>query len=126
MYKVLIVDDEVEIVEAIANFLEHQGFLVFTAGDGEEAKVKILETSPDVVILDLIMPKAGGFEVLQWTRANVKKRIPVVILSVKDKLDYIKKGYEFDADLYLPKPFTNKDLLRSINTVLSLAPFRKD
>ena len=124
--KVLIVDDEKDTVEAVGNFLTKQGFIVFSAFDGEEAKAKAVEIKPDIILLDLILPKANGFEVLKWIRQNIEKRIPVIILSVKDRLDDIKKGYTFDADFYLPKPFTNQDLLRGINTVLSLAPFREE
>ncbi|MBN2121118.1 MAG: response regulator [Candidatus Omnitrophica bacterium] len=126
MYKILIVDDEQDIVESIKSFLEKQGFVVSAAFDGEEAKAAILKMNPHLVLLDLIMPKTNGFEVLKWTRENVEKRIGVIILSIKDKLEDIKKGYNFDADLYLPKPFTNQELLRGINTVLSLVRFRKE
>ena len=126
MYKILIADDEKEIVEALRSFLEKQDLVVFSAYDGEEAKAKILEADPDIVLLDLIMPKANGFEVLKWIRESISRRIPVIILSVKDKFEDIKKGYGFDADFYLPKPFTNQDLLRGINTVLSLTSFRNE
>jgi DNA-binding response OmpR family regulator len=126
MHKIVIVDDEAEIVEAIKNFLENKGYAVFTASDGDQAQETIIKADPDVILLDLIMPKTNGFEVLEWLRKNVKRRIPVIILSIKDKLGDIKKGYSCDADFYLPKPFTNQDLLRGITTVLSLAPFRKE
>ena len=126
MHKIVIVDDEREIAEAIKNFLENKGYAVFTAADGDEAQEMIIKADPDVILLDLIMPKTNGFEVLKWLRKNVQRRIPVIILSIKDKLADIKKGYSCDADFYLPKPFTNQDLLRGITTVLSLVPFRKE
>lgn len=126
MYKVLVVDDEKEVVESIRGFLGRQGFETFAAYDGQEAKEQVGLMNPDIILLDLIMPKMNGFQVLKWMRENIKKRIPVIILSVKDKLEDIKKGYGFDADFYLPKPFTNQELLRGINTVLSLSPFRKE
>ena len=125
MKKILIVDDEKETVDIIQNFLTKQGFVTLSAYDGEEAKKKIIEASPDVVLLDLIMPKTGGFDVLEWMRKNISKRIPVIILSIKDKVEDIKKGYHFDADFYLPKPFTNQELLKGITTVLSLSPYRE-
>ena len=126
MYKILIVDDEKEVVESISNFLDRQGYETFSAYDGEEAKSQVGPANPDIILLDLIMPKCNGFEVLKWIRDNIQKRIPVVILSIKDKLDDIKRGYDFDADFYLPKPFTNQQLLRGIKTVLSLSTFRKE
>ncbi len=122
--KVLIVDDEKDTVEAVGNFLTKQGFIVFSAFDGEEAKAKAVEIKPDIILLDLILPKANGFEVLKWIRENITSRIPVIILSIKDRLEDIKKGYSFDADFYLPKPFTNHQLLQSIKTVLSLDLYR--
>jgi len=125
MKKVLIVDDEKDIVESVGSFLTKQGFSVFSALDGEEAKAKIVEVEPDIVLLDLILPKANGFEVLKWLRENFEQRTPVIIFSIKDKLEDIKKGYSFDADFYLPKPFTNHQLLQSIKTVLSLSNYRQ-
>ena len=126
MHKILIVDDEKEVVETMRNYLERQGYEIFCAYDGEEAKSQVGPSNPDVILLDLIMPKCNGFEVLKWIRENMQRRIPVVILSVKDKLDDIRKGYDFDADFYLPKPFTNHELLKGIKTVLSLNTFRKE
>lgn len=124
MYKVLLVDDEKMTVEAIENFLIKHGFEVFTAFNGEQAKKKIQENKPDIILLDIVMPKMDGFEVLDWVRKNIQGRIPVIIISVKNKLDDIKKGYTCDVDFYLPKPFSNQELLRSIKTVLSLSSFR--
>ena len=120
MYKILIVDDEKEIVDGLRRFLDRQGFETHVAFDGEEAKEQIKLIHPDAVLLDLIMPKANGFEVLLWIRENIHKRIPVIILSIKDTLEDVKRGYNFDADLYLPKPSTHQDLLRGVQTVLSL------
>ena len=64
MKKVLIVDDEKDIVESVGSFLTKQGFSVFSALDGEEAKAKIVEVNPDIILLDLILPKANGLKFL--------------------------------------------------------------
>lgn len=125
MVKVLIVDDERDLVSYLASFLKKQGFKVDFVYNGEEAKSKIEEFRPEVVLLDLIMPKIDGFKVLEWIRQNFKST-SVIILSHQDKLNEIKKGYELKADFYLPKPFTNSELLRGINTILSLRNYQKD
>ncbi|RKY26687.1 MAG: hypothetical protein DRP61_05575 [Candidatus Omnitrophota bacterium] len=64
MKKVLIVDDEKDIVESVGSFLTKQGFSAFSALDGEEAKAKIVEVNPDIILLDLILPKANGLKFL--------------------------------------------------------------
>ncbi|RKY26691.1 MAG: hypothetical protein DRP61_05570 [Candidatus Omnitrophota bacterium] len=64
-------------------------------------------------------------EVLKWLRQNLEQRTPVIIFSIKDKPEDIKRGYSFDADFYLPKPFTNYQLLQGIKAVLSLSDYRK-
>lgn len=119
-------DDEKDISEALGSFLTKQGFKVFFAFDGEEAKAKVVQIKPDIVLLDLILPKTNGFEVLKWIRENITPRIPVIILSLKDKLEDIKQGYSLEADFYLPKPFTSLQVLQGIKTVLSLYGYRRD
>jgi len=125
-YKLLVVDDEKNIVEALRAQLVKAGYEVITAHDGEEGLEKFQEEHPDLVLLDLMMPKLNGFEVLKAIRKNsTEKWIPVVIISAKNDLDTIKETYHLEADLYLSKPCSMEQMLRGLKTLLTLVPFRQ-
>lgn len=126
-YKLLIVDDDKDIVEIFQKRLLQEGYEVSVAFDGEEALLKVKEDKPDIVLLDLILPKINGFDVLQEIRRTYKDRwIPVIIISAKDDLESIKKGYSFEADHYLTKPCSMDNVLQGIRTIISLIPLRKE
>ena len=125
-HKILVVDDDKDIVETIRGRLVREGYEVFTAFDGEEALVKAKEVLPDVIILDLMMPKLNGFEVLKEIRVVLKdKWIPVIIVSAKTELETLKTCYGLEADHYLIKPCDMEHILQSVETMISLIPFRK-
>jgi DNA-binding response OmpR family regulator len=125
-YKLLLVDDDKEIVETLEKRLKEEGYDVATAFDGEEALTKLKTDNPDIILLDLIMPKLNGFDVLKEIRQNYKdKWRPVIIVSAQTDLESIKKGYNLEADHYLTKPCTMENLLRGIRTMISLMPARK-
>lgn len=119
--KVLIADDEKEVVTFVESALTREGFSVITAFDGEQAKAKILADKPNVIILDLIMPCLGGWEVLRWMREQQQITTPAIILSAKDQMDDIKKSYALEADHYIVKPTKAKDLVSAIKTILSFS-----
>jgi len=120
-YKILIADDESDCLEVISKRLQLEGYQTFTAADGQEALDKIYRENPDIIILDILMPKKNGFEVLKEIRQRpISKWQPVVIVSVKDELENIKKGYDLEADLYITKPFNLELLLNSIKTLIGL------
>ncbi|OPX28369.1 MAG: hypothetical protein B1H08_06030 [Candidatus Omnitrophica bacterium 4484_171] len=121
--KVLIADDERDFVTFLSVALKREGFDVFTAFDGIEAKERIEEDSPDIVILDLIMPHLNGWEVLKWIKEK-ERRIPVIILSAKDDFDDIKNTYNLNADYYMTKPVSVRDIVKGINTVSAPGTFR--
>jgi len=126
-YKLLVVDDDKDIVETTKNLLSREGYVVVTALDGEEALNKIKEENPDIIILDLNLPKLNGFEVLKEVRDKFKDRWrPVIILSGATELESVKKCYSLEADHYLTKPCTIEMLLRGISTMISLMPLRKE
>ncbi|MCX5714425.1 MAG: response regulator [Candidatus Omnitrophica bacterium] len=126
-YKILIVDDERDIVEPLKSRLLKEEYEVVAAYDGEEALAKIKEADPDVILLDLILPKVNGFEVLKEVRQfYTDKWRPVIIISAKKELDSIKKGYALEADHYLTKPCSMENILRAIETMISLIPAHKD
>lgn len=113
--QVLVVDDDKKIVELVKLNLEVAGLKVITAYDGEEALTKLGEPgpAPDLVILDIIMPKINGYEVAKKIRENpALKTIPIIMVSAKDKpLDKIEGLIVSDADYFLAKPFEMNDLL---------------
>jgi len=124
-YKILVVDDDKDITETVAARLAREGYEVAVAFDGEEALQKVEEAHPDVVLLDLVMPKRNGFEVLVEIRKRHSDRwIPVIIVSAQADLDSVKKSYVQDADHYLTKPCTIEHILTGIRTMVSLIPAR--
>lgn len=124
-YKLLVVDDDKEIVETLSARLIKEGYEVTVAFDGEDALVKVKQDDPDIILLDLILPKLNGFEVLKQIREkhNEKWR-PVIIISAQNELDAIRKSYNLEADHYLSKPCTMETVLRGIRTMISLIPIR--
>lgn len=118
--KVLVADDEQEIVMVLQDALKREGFDVITAFDGKEAQAKISSDTPDVIILDLMMPKMHGWEVLSWLRKEAKKNTPAIIISAKDEMGDIKRSYDLQADYYIIKPVKINDVLKGIYTLLLL------
>lgn len=114
--KVLIVDDEPNILLSLEFLMKKEGFIVFIARDGEEAFDIIKREHPKIVLLDIMMPKVDGYEVCKFIKAgNETKETKVVFLSAKSKETDIEKGYSVGADLYIPKPFSTRDLVKKIN-----------
>ncbi len=122
-YKILVVDDEKDVVDIVKNRLVRENYEVSTAFDGEEALFKVKEVNPDLIILDLMMPKLNGFEVLQALREKFSdKWRPVIIISANGDMEALKKSYKLEADLYLTKPCSLDMLLKGIKTMISLLP----
>ena len=117
--KILVADDEKEFATFLSAALRREGFDVLPAFDGIEAKKIIENNKPDVAILDLVMPRLNGWEVLKWVKEKEYK-IPVIILSARDDFNEIKNAYNLDADYYISKPVSVKDIVKGINTVSSL------
>lgn len=115
--KILVVDDEEDIVELITFQLERDGYNVCSANDGIEAVSKINKDRPDLVILDIMMPRMNGLDVVQLIRGKEdKKSLPIIIVSAKSTEDDIVAGLEFGADDYLTKPFSLKVLSAKVNS----------
>lgn len=116
---VLVVDDQPHIVRLIQVNLEKEGFQVTTAGDGVEGLQKVREIRPDLVILDVIMPRKDGFEVLRDIKSDPELLdIPVIMLTVKTHNADIVEGLKEGAEMYLPKPFHPKELVSLVKRVL--------
>jgi len=117
--KILIVDDELDACQAIASYLRKRGFQAEESPDAYNALTVIKNDLPDLIILDVVMPKMDGFELLKILKNDNKFcRIPVIMLTVKSSAKYVEKGISLEADFYLPKPFVMDNLMDFINTVL--------
>ncbi len=117
--KILIVDDEEDLVYLIKTRLESHGFGVVTAYDGVEAIEKAHSESPDLILLDIMMPAGDGFSVCQKLKSESDtKQIPIVFLSAKTLDKDERKGYGLGAEYYIKKPFDSADLIEIINKVL--------
>lgn len=114
--KILIVDDEINILMSLEYLLKRKGYEVFIARNGTEAKNLADQHLPDLVLLDIMMPDVDGYAVCDYLKAQVNPP-KVIFLTAKSKKDDIQKGYDHGADLYLIKPFANKDLLAEIKTL---------
>ena len=115
--RILIVDDEPDLVEQIRQALLQQQYTVDAAFDGEEAIDRIFVDPYDLVLLDIMLPKKDGFEVLKELR-NEKKTTPVLMLTAKGGIDDKIKGLDLGADDYLAKPFSMEELLARIRALL--------
>lgn len=118
--KVLIVDDEPNIVAALEFLLHKSGYEVRVAPNGEDALVQLDAFKPDLVLLDVMMPKVSGYEVCQRMRAQPKWRgIKIVMLSARGREVEVSKGMSLGADLYVTKPFSSTELVATIDRLLS-------
>ena len=114
--KILVVDDEKPISDIIKFNLEKEGYSVVTAYDGEEALEKVESENPDLIILDLMLPKIDGLEVAKRVRA--KHTMPIIMVTAKDsELDKVL-GLELGADDYVTKPFSNRELVARVKANL--------
>lgn len=118
--KVLIVDDEPNIVAALEFLLEKNGYQVRVAANGEDALAQLDAFIPDLVLLDVMVPRMSGYEVCQRMRAQPKWRdIKIVMLSAKGREVEVSKGMSLGADLYVTKPFSSAELVATIRDLLA-------
>ena len=120
--RILVVDDEKDIVNLIKYQLKAEGYQVVTAFDGLEALEKVAEEKPDLVILDIMMPKVDGWVVCHSVKGNISTRnTRVIILTVKSQfMAKIKGLYIMQADIYMSKPFENTELLSNTDRLLNI------
>lgn len=116
MARILVVEDEPDIAELLENFLTASGHTVRIAPDGAAALTRFRQDPPDLVLLDIMLPKIDGFGVLEVLRAE--SNIPVMLLTALDTEADQLKGYDLAADDYVTKPFSMPILLRKVDAVL--------
>ena len=117
--KILIADDEQNIVISLEFLMKREGFEVLIANDGEEAVKRIRSDCPDLVLLDVMMPKKSGFEVCQEIKADpALAAVRILMLTAKGRDTEVAKGLALGADAYMTKPFSTKELVEKVRSML--------
>ncbi|MGB9613764.1 MAG: response regulator [Candidatus Margulisiibacteriota bacterium] len=121
MKNILVVDDDPTIVDIIEDLLKRNGFNTWPAYDAQEAEIAIKRKKPDLILLDIMLPKIDGFTFLKNLKANPEfKDIPVICVTVLNKKEDLEKGKSLGAADYITKPFDPDDLVARIKKVLNL------
>ncbi len=118
---IMVVDDNHDIVETLRTILEAKGYNVMCAYSGQELFTGLEEQNPDLILLDIMMPKMDGFEVLvrlKWKLST--SSIPVILLTAKVNHEDVEKGYKLGTEHYIKKPFTTTQLMTGINRFLGV------
>ena len=124
---ILIVDDQIQNVELLDAYLEPQGYGVVKAASGQEALEKILHDKIDLILLDIMMPKMSGIEVLEKLRADSKtKFIPVVMVTALKEIEDKVKALEAGCDDFISKPVDKVELLARVNSILKISHYRRE
>ncbi|PJC46783.1 MAG: DNA-binding response regulator [Candidatus Omnitrophica bacterium CG_4_9_14_0_2_um_filter_43_12] len=119
---ILVVDDEKELAALVSLHMKMAGFEVLTAANGEKALELSREEKPDLIILDLMLPKIDGWQVCEQLRQDaVTKDIPVIMLTARTQIEDKLKGFEAGADDYVTKPFSPRELVARVKRVLARA-----
>jgi len=120
--KILVADDEPNIVISLEYLLKREGYAVTIARDGQEALDAIARDQPDLLLLDVMMPKKTGFEVCQEIRLNeALQHIKILMLTAKGRDTDVVKGMALGADAYMTKPFSIRDLVQKVAEMLGRA-----
>ncbi|SRR5690606_7956121 len=117
--KILIADDEQNIVISLEFLMKREGFEVLVANDGEEAIRRIRADQPDLVLLDVMMPKKSGFEVCQEVKSDpALGAVRILMLTAKGRDTELAKGLALGADAYMTKPFSTRELVDKVRSLL--------
>ena len=119
--KLLLVEDTVQLNKALSTVLKRNNYIVDSAFDGEEAILFLKQFTYDVIILDIMLPKVNGLEVLKWARSK-KLETPIIMLTAKGTTEDKIHGLDLGADDYLPKPFVVDELLARIRALMRRKP----
>lgn len=118
--KVMVVDDSKTINDMVRNLLEKMGYEVEVAFDGMEALEKVKTLLPDLIVLDVNMPKMDGFRVCRLLKFDRNfRQIPIIMLTARDEEENIRIGIKTGADLYLTKPIEPEKLIEAVNKLLN-------
>lgn len=114
--KVLIVEDNLGLLRGLKDNFQAQGYRVRTAGDGRAGLEAMLRDPPDLVLLDLMLPRLDGYELCRAARSR-QMQMPILMLSARDQETDILKGFEMGADDYVTKPFSIREVLMRANVL---------
>ena len=118
--RILIIEDELDLIQALKLRLEANGYEISEALDGQEGLNKAREEKPDLVILDIRLPKLDGFKVCRMLKFDEKyQKIPIIMLTARIQQADIQQGIEAGADAYITKPYKAADLLKKIKELLT-------
>lgn len=118
--KVLIVDDDPNILMSLEFLMRKNGYNVLIARNGTEARELVKENLPDLLLLDIMMPDVDGYQICKEVKSGAKtKHAKVIFISAKTKESDIQKGYQTGADLYITKPFATKELVKKVAELLA-------
>jgi len=121
--KILVVDDEAVILTVIQSRLEANGYEVITASDGQQGLSKARSEKPDLIILDLMLPKLDGARLCRLLKFDDNyKHIPILVLTARVRKESFQKGLDAGADAFVTKPFVPETLLDNIKQLLNKAP----
>ena len=121
--KVMVVDDSATIRRTAETLLQREGYTVVTAEDGFEALPKIVDNRPDIIFLDIMMPRLDGYQTCAVIKNNsLLKGTPIVMLSSKDGVFDKARGKLAGSEQFVTKPFTKEDLLEAINQYVQMSP----
>ena len=115
---ILVADDDPDILELVCFRLEQSGHRTERARDGEQAVAKVNEVEPDLCVLDVMMPRLSGFEVLKEIRERDGRRIPVIMLTASVQESDVARGFDTGADDYMRKPFNPRELQSRVDALL--------
>ena len=120
---ILVADDEPNIVISLEYLMKREGYTVLVARDGQEALDAIARDRPDLVLLDVMMPKKSGFEVCQAVRASEElQATKILMLTAKGRDTDLAKGLALGADAYMTKPFSTRELVQKVADMLAGQP----
>jgi two-component system OmpR family response regulator len=118
---ILIAEDEPSILEALSFVLQRAGWSVHSVTDGEAVMDAVLATQPRVLVLDVMLPKRSGFDVLKQIRANPQTRnLPVLVLTAKGQQQDRRIAEELGADMFVTKPYSNADVVDAVRSLLDV------
>ena len=117
--KVLIVDDEPNIVVSLQFLMKQGGYETSVARDGDEALLEVERFRPDLVLLDVMMPRRDGYDVCQQLRSSGWNDLKIVMLTAKGRETEIAKGLALGADAYVTKPFSTSELVATVTRLLA-------
>ena len=113
--RVLAIDDEADILRMISIKLGKAGYEVITAKDGQEGVEKALSERPDVMLVDVMMPKKNGYQVISEVKENLEEAPVYILLTANSEAEDMKKGFSSGADDFITKPFSPQELIERIN-----------